>query len=146
MVMFRDVLHACDVRKLTKHNVQYDIDAFYFTSLYRILQMKLQYEFTNVVTICSIIIITISPNTNKDRGDFKVPSGTLGFSVFVYTVLSLLCILILMVRRTSHKFGYAELGGPEGSKRMSALLMILLWFTYITLSALQAYGIIDPKF
>lgn len=71
-----------------------------------------------------------------------VNSGSLGFTVMLYTGVALIGIAILMFRRTSSACGRAELGGPNRSKRVSAMILILLWVLYVTMSSLQAYGMI----
>ena len=63
--------------------------------------------------------------------------------MLTYTVLSLVAISLLMFRRMSSICGRAELGGPKGPAMVSAAFMILLWIIYVTLSALQAYGVIE---
>ena len=83
------------------------------------------------------------PLMHPRKGDtFTVPSGNLGFSVLVYTVLAVFGIALLMFRRGSASCGNSELGGPVASKRFSAAFLILLWITYITMSSMQAYGVI----
>ena len=70
----------------------------------------------------------------------------LGFSVMMYTICAITAITLLMLRRSLAWFGNAELGGPNTPKYVSAALMIMLWLLYITCSALQAYGVIEPPF
>ena len=84
--------------------------------------------------------------TKKPDSKFMVPSGSLGFSVLVYSVLSLVAISFLMLRRRCGWAGRAELGGPRGSARASAIFMVGLWCVYITLSTLQAYDVIHIDF
>ncbi|KRY17762.1 Sodium/calcium exchanger 1, partial [Trichinella patagoniensis] len=75
------------------------------------------------------------------RGEaFVVHSGDVGFSVTIYTVLSLICIVMMMLRRFLPVLGEAELGGPTIPKWICSATLILFWFLYILLSALQAYG------
>ncbi|XP_076336894.1 sodium/calcium exchanger 2-like [Tachypleus tridentatus] len=71
---------------------------------------------------------------------FDVPSGSLSFSVGIYSATSVICILLLMVRRYSSFFGRAELGGPINASRASFAILVILWFLYILLSSLQTYG------
>jgi len=71
---------------------------------------------------------------------FKVNTGSLGFSVTIYTIVCGFGLGILMFRRQSRFCGYAELGGPTGSKRISAILLVSLWIVYIVLSAMHSYG------
>eukprot|EP00918_Siedleckia_nematoides_P097649 GHVU01213916.1.p1 GENE.GHVU01213916.1~~GHVU01213916.1.p1 ORF type:complete len:844 (+),score=116.55 GHVU01213916.1:178-2709(+) len=70
---------------------------------------------------------------------FEVPAGSLGFSVIIYTACACVCIAMLMVRRYVGAFG-AELGGPTGLKIATGIFFVLLWITYVLLSALEAYG------
>lgn len=70
---------------------------------------------------------------------FKVPSGSLVFSVSIYCAVSITCIALLMLRRKLPFFGKAELGGPRGAAIGSAVFMLLLWILYIVLSSLKAY-------
>jgi len=77
------------------------------------------------------------------RGEkFEVESGALGFSVIVYTAVAFIALGLLFVRRVTPFFGRAELGGPVGAKWASGVLLITLWFIYIGMSTLQAYGVI----
>jgi len=73
---------------------------------------------------------------------FMVPSGSLAFSVAIYTVCSLACIGLLFTRRFIAWFGNAELGGPSTPKYLSAAFSICLWLFYVTLSGLKTYDII----
>jgi len=71
--------------------------------------------------------------------DFKyegyfVPAASLGFSVFVFCCLALLCIIFLLIRRW--KFG-GELGGPYRSRVASCVLLVSFWMIYIILSIVQ---------
>ncbi|KAH9365928.1 hypothetical protein HPB48_015008 [Haemaphysalis longicornis] len=52
---------------------------------------------------------------------FKVPSGSLVFSVSIYCAVSITCIALLMLRRKLPFFGKAELGGPRGAAIGSAV-------------------------
>jgi solute carrier family 8 (sodium/calcium exchanger) len=74
---------------------------------------------------------------------FAVKSGTLAFSVTVYTVMSLLAVGLLMLRRHSKGAGRAELGGPAPCKQLTGFLLVLLWLLYVLLSAMQSYGYIS---
>jgi solute carrier family 8 (sodium/calcium exchanger) len=76
---------------------------------------------------------------------FKVPVGSLGFSVTVFCIESLIAVLILFIRRRSAKVG-AELGGPRNIKILSAAIFVFLWFIFVSLSALEAYGVITSNF
>lgn len=70
-------------------------------------------------------------------------SGDLGFSVLVYTVVAFIALSLLLVRRFIPIFGNAELGGPTGPKWACGVFLFSLWFIYIILSSMQAYGYIS---
>lgn len=73
---------------------------------------------------------------------FRVEAGSLGFSVGCYTVVSIISIAILLLRRNLKVFGQAELGGPVVPKYICMAFILFLWFMYILLSSLQALKII----
>jgi solute carrier family 8 (sodium/calcium exchanger) len=77
---------------------------------------------------------------------FIVQSGSLGFSVGVYSCLAVVGIGVLMLRRSARTCGFAELGGPQVTKYLTAFFFICLWIVYILLSSFEAYGIIKPNF
>ena len=64
----------------------------------------------------------------------------------LYAITAILAIVLLMLRRKFSFFGQAELGGPNLPKYVSAVFLIFLWFAYVLLSALQAYGHITAPF
>ena len=70
---------------------------------------------------------------------FQVSSGTLIFSVGIYSTVSMLALAILVIRRRSTSCGNAELGGPHNTRIVSAGLLVFLWIVYIVLSALKSY-------
>ena len=84
--------------------------------------------------------------------DYYVAAGPLGFSVVVFLICAVLCILTLILRRCTVG---AELGGPYGSRLASTIWLIFLWILYITLCILQAskiggfdkidFGIVQPQ-
>merc|ERR1719346_447529 len=77
---------------------------------------------------------------------FEVKGGSLGFSVMLYTITAICAVILLMLRRSFAIFGNAELGGNVPMKYVSAVILVFLWFTYVTLSSLQAYGVITSPF
>merc|ERR1719445_1757411 len=77
---------------------------------------------------------------------FEVDAGTLGFSVSLYAITAIICVGLLMLRRSLSVFGNAELGGPNGPKYVSGVILCILWFVYVLFSALQAYGHIKVDF
>lgn len=64
-------------------------------------------------------------------GAFVVPAGGLGFSVAIFTACALACFACLIVRR---KLFGGELGGPLFPKIASGVLMVSLWFVYVSAS------------
>lgn len=74
---------------------------------------------------------------------FLVAKGNLGFSVGLFTGLSVLTIGILMARRVLAVFGKAELGGPPVPRYLSGAVMICLWLIYVLFSSFQTYGYFD---
>ncbi|KAH9513186.1 Sodium/calcium exchanger 1 [Bulinus truncatus] len=73
---------------------------------------------------------------------FRVPAGSLGFSVIIYTITAVIAISVLVARRMMPSIG-AELGGPKVPKILCSVFFILLWVIYVLLSALQTKGIIE---
>lgn len=66
-------------------------------------------------------------------GCFVVESGDLAFSVVVFVLGALVCLVVICTRRALYD---GELGGPAGSdsKACSSFLLVLLWVFYISLS------------
>lgn len=78
------------------------------------------------------------------RGEpFEVKKGNLGFSVGLFTGLSILCIGILLARRFMGIFGKAELGGPPVPRYVSGIVMMSLWMVYVLFSSFQQYEYFD---
>lgn len=75
---------------------------------------------------------------------FIVPVGSLGFSVTVFCIEALLAILILLLRRNPAVGG--ELGGPKSVKSITSSIFVCFWLFYVFISALEAYGVINPGF
>nr|AAI63335.1 Solute carrier family 8 (sodium/calcium exchanger), member 4a [Danio rerio] len=69
---------------------------------------------------------------------FQVPPGSLAFSVTLFTILALVCVVTLLYRRRPSVSG-GELGGPRTPKLLTAFLFIVLWLIYIMLASLEAY-------
>jgi len=85
---------------------------------------------------------TLAAVVKKIRGEkFEVEAGSLGFSVTLFVVFALLAITLIVLRR--HKSVGGELGGPMKYKVPSALFMFTLWITYVVVSALEAYKIVQ---
>eukprot|EP00730_Choanoeca_flexa_P005952 TRINITY_DN12057_c3_g1_i2.p3 TRINITY_DN12057_c3_g1~~TRINITY_DN12057_c3_g1_i2.p3 ORF type:complete len:150 (+),score=19.11 TRINITY_DN12057_c3_g1_i2:2343-2792(+) len=93
---------------------------------------------------------------------FVVPEGTIAFSVVLFSIFAIVWYATLMYRRSTSAIGAgysshpengegnadnsdakpqgAELGGAEPYRTMTVVLFVVMWFTYILLSALVAYG------
>lgn len=71
---------------------------------------------------------------------FTVKASSLGFSVGLYTGLSIVTIGFLMLRRVLGVFGKCELGGAVVPKYVSGCLMVCMWFIYVLFVSFQAYG------
>lgn len=69
---------------------------------------------------------------------YFVPAGSLGFSVMVFCVVAITCIIILLIRR--FKVG-GELGGSQVGRTFSCTILCSLWLLYVVLSILQAYDL-----
>eukprot|EP00927_Polykrikos_kofoidii_P064982 TRINITY_DN60783_c0_g1_i1.p1 TRINITY_DN60783_c0_g1~~TRINITY_DN60783_c0_g1_i1.p1 ORF type:complete len:1006 (-),score=166.38 TRINITY_DN60783_c0_g1_i1:139-3063(-) len=78
-------------------------------------------------------------NVRYPDGGFMVPAGSLVFSVAVFTLCAVLCIVLLVVRR--YLYG-GELGGPKLAKRRDALILVFLWLLYIVMSVLKSLGVL----
>merc|ERR1719402_1352302 len=75
---------------------------------------------------------------------FKVKPGSLGFSVTVFCIEATCAVLILLARR--HPAVGGELGGPKLFKTISSGLFVFFWVFYVMISAMEAYGVIEPGF
>ena len=81
---------------------------------------------------------TIATIYHKSKGTpYDVPAGDLSFSVLVFALCAVIAIGTLLLRR---KIAGGELGGPKGLRILSAGLFVGLWFLYVLLSSLSAYG------
>jgi len=63
---------------------------------------------------------------------FVVESANLAFYVFVFTVLSILALLLLVMRRQC--LG-AELGGPVVPKYLSSTLLVCMWLVFVCVTS-----------
>ena len=70
--------------------------------------------------------------------------SSLGFSVTIFCAEALVAIMILLIRRNPAVGG--ELGGPKSVKTVTSSIFVCLWITYVALSAMEAYGVIQPGF
>jgi len=76
--------------------------------------------------------------------NFEVQPGSLGFSVTLFCAEALIAILILLLRRNPSVGG--ELGGPRSVKTITSGIFVFFWVTFVMISALEAYKVIDPGF
>uniref|UniRef100_A0A0N4ZP61 Sodium/calcium exchanger 1 n=1 Tax=Parastrongyloides trichosuri TaxID=131310 RepID=A0A0N4ZP61_PARTI len=77
----------------------------------------------------------------KNGTKFVVNAGSLAFSVTLFVTGSLICISLLMYRRSRKDIG-GELGGPAKIKVISGCIFIGVWLMYLTLSVLDAYCVL----
>ena len=85
--------------------------------------------------ICSIYWV----NNGLGEG-YQVRAGPLAFSVIVFLCVAIVCYIVLIARRS---FVGGELGGTPTGRYVSGVFLFFLWFIYILMSTLQAYGIIQ---
>lgn len=83
------------------------------------------------------VIATAYEKAVNDQ-NYYVPAGSLGFSVVVFCVCAVCCVIFLLIRRC--KVG-GELGGGKNGRLGSAIFLVCLWLLYIVMSILQAYKI-----
>lgn len=72
------------------------------------------------------------------NGKYYVPAGSLGFSVVVFCICAICCVICLVARRFIVK---GELGGGYTGRLFSLIFLVFLWLIYIIMSILQAYSI-----
>ncbi|CAI5450514.1 unnamed protein product [Caenorhabditis angaria] len=73
---------------------------------------------------------------------FIVPTGSLGFSVLMFLIGSTICVALLQYRRFNRKIN-GELGGVRNWRLISAAIFAGVWISYVILSTLEAYCIIQ---
>ena len=71
------------------------------------------------------------------KGLYYVPGGSLGFSVIVFCICAVICIILLLVRR---KVVGGELGGGNAGRTFSCVFLCGLWAIYVVMSILQTTG------
>uniref|UniRef100_UPI0037E70BD1 solute carrier family 8 member 4b n=1 Tax=Semicossyphus pulcher TaxID=241346 RepID=UPI0037E70BD1 len=82
---------------------------------------------------------TIAAVAWRSKGmTFKVDPGNLAFSVTLFTILAVVCVLTLLYRRRATVAG-GELGGPRTCKVLTSMMFVSLWLIYILLASLEAY-------
>lgn len=73
------------------------------------------------------------------KQQLKVPSLELGFTLDVYFITSVLCVIILIARR--YLLG-GELGGPRKWAWATSVSFLSLWIIFLVLSCLRVYQVI----
>ncbi|KAL3083184.1 hypothetical protein niasHS_010986 [Heterodera schachtii] len=71
---------------------------------------------------------------------FRVDPGTLAFSVTIFCIEAVICIIVIVARR--HKAIGGELGGPRNFQMATSAFFACLWAFYIGISALESYCVI----
>ena len=84
------------------------------------------------------LIGTIYWKTNSDS-DYAVPPGSLSFSVIMFLCCSMVCFLVLGLRRC---FVGGELGGEGLARPFSAVVLAALWLIYVIFVSMESYGVI----
>jgi len=83
-------------------------------------------------------VVAVLFNENPEAPYF-VPAGALGFSVALFIMCAIICIVILLIRRSVVG---GELGGTTYGRTISCIGLCSLWGFYIVFSILQAYGVL----
>ena len=68
---------------------------------------------------------------------------SLGVSVTLFVTEAIIAIFILLARRSA---AGGELGGPKALKAMTSGIFVCLWIVYVSVSAMDAYGVLSPGF
>ncbi len=76
---------------------------------------------------------------------FVVKPGALGFSVTLFCVGAVICVVILQIRRYSRPIR-GELGGRMMYKIITFGIFVFIWVIYVVLSSLQSYCVINAGF
>ncbi|XP_014088005.2 sodium/calcium exchanger Calx [Bactrocera oleae] len=71
---------------------------------------------------------------------FYVPAGSVLFSTVLYLGEAIIGFALIVYRRKESIGG--ELGGPVGIKWLHGIILFSLWFIYLAISTVEAYGII----
>jgi len=94
--------------------------------------------------IPSIDCLPVPVSTSLHSTSLFKMHNSLGFSVTIFCVEALIAIMVLLLRRNPAVGG--ELGGPKAVKTVTSGLFVCLWVTYVGVSAMEAYGVIQPGF
>lgn len=73
---------------------------------------------------------------------FKVDSEGIGWCVVIYSILSVISMGILILRRKLKCLGKAELGGPRNTKLISSALLVAMWIGYLVFTYFQSNKLI----
>eukprot|EP00929_Paragymnodinium_shiwhaense_P020707 TRINITY_DN13709_c0_g1_i1.p1 TRINITY_DN13709_c0_g1~~TRINITY_DN13709_c0_g1_i1.p1 ORF type:complete len:934 (+),score=95.80 TRINITY_DN13709_c0_g1_i1:50-2803(+) len=68
-------------------------------------------------------------------GAFVVEAGNLGFSVIVFLLEAMVCIIVLLYRRVREG---GELGGSTASRAWTSAILVMLWVVYLSLGIWQS--------
>lgn len=79
------------------------------------------------------LIATISEEARGNVCGYFVPAESLGFSVVVFCIVAITCIIFLMIKR---KVTGGELGGSPAARYGGCIFLVSLWLLYIILSVL----------
>lgn len=71
--------------------------------------------------------------------DYAVPPGSMSFSVIMFISCSMVCFLILGLRRCCVG---GELGGEGCARPFSAVILFCLWLIYVVFVSLESYEVI----
>ena len=71
--------------------------------------------------------------------DYAVPPGSMSFSVIMFLACSLICFIILALRRVVVG---GELGGEGPVRPVSAAILFFLWLIYVLFVSLESYEVI----
>jgi len=71
------------------------------------------------------------------EGGYPMIAGSLGFSVVLFCICAICCIITLYIRRFI--FGY-ELGGTSFTRNITGVFFIGLWMIYVVVSSLEVEG------
>lgn len=76
-------------------------------------------------------------NEYVEEQDYSTPSGDMALAVSLFLITSVLCFLVLGIRR---KFVGGELGGPAKTKYLSAIYLCVLWVVFVIILSMKVYG------
>ena len=73
---------------------------------------------------------------DSQGSNYELPGNEIGFQTFVLAIIIAVAILFMGVKRRMHG---GELGGKRGENRVFAVLLILLWVVFVTLTAVRVH-------